>query len=174
MRQNPLGQFPQLMISDKAKMPEQDTAAELLETIERIGNLANDIHSHWADSLEISAPQWLLLNAIKSLDPGRGVSVSEVARYLRVDPSFVTSQTKLLERAKLVKRLQSAVDGRIVLMSLTKRASDALTALKPRQTSLNRFIFSEFEESDLAALLGACRRIVKKLTKVPHKLAVGD
>src|ERR1700675_4884788 len=60
-----------------------------------------ELRYFWAKTLGISGPQWMILMALADLDQGEGVAVKVVSRLLHVDPSFVTTQSKLLEKKGL-------------------------------------------------------------------------
>ncbi len=64
-----------------------------------------EIRSIWARNLGITSPQWLILMAVNDLDRGKGASVRAVSTKLHVDPSFVTTQTKSLEKNGFVRRI---------------------------------------------------------------------
>jgi len=122
-----------------------------------------EIRSIWARNLGITSPQWLILMAVNDLDRGNGASVRAVSTKLHVDPSFVTTQTKSLEKNGFVRRVPSEEDGRVVLMSLTDKASKQIASLYAKQSSADGFIFSDFSESEL-------RNITDKLTLLRERM----
>lgn len=79
------------------------------------------IRYFWAKELGISGPQWMILMAIGDLDRGKGVPVKDVSAMLHVDPSFVTTQSKMLEKNGFLRRIPSSEDARVVLMSLVRQ-----------------------------------------------------
>ena len=80
-----------------------------------------ELRHFWAKTLGISGPQWMIIVALSDLDRGDGVPVNAVSKMLHVDPSFVTTQSKLLEKKGFVRRKPSNEDARIVKMSLTDK-----------------------------------------------------
>ncbi|QUS37811.1 MarR family transcriptional regulator [Tardiphaga alba] len=155
-------------------MSSADPSQVVIRSLENIGKLLFETQSVWAQALGVSVPQWLILVAIQELDEGNGVSVADVARRVRVDPSFVTAQTKLLEKAGYVVRKQSAEDGRVVLMFLADRTATALSAIDARRKAFNTFIFSDFTSKDIQALATAFVLLEKRFTKAPHLLALDN
>ncbi|MGM4906760.1 MarR family winged helix-turn-helix transcriptional regulator [Tardiphaga sp. 866_E4_N2_1] len=163
-----------MAVMEPASSLDGKTPKALIEALESISLLLGETQEFWAKPLGITVPQWSILAAIKALDEGAGIRVAEVARRLRVDPSFVTAQTKLLEKDNLVHRRQSKDDGRVVLMSLTELASKGMMAVEHRQSSLNAFLFSDFEARELETLLTALRRLEKRYEKASLILALDD
>jgi len=122
-----------------------------------------DIRRIWADLLGVSGPQWLILMAISELDAGKGVSVGEVSTKLQVHQSFVTTQTKNLERSGFLIRTTSSADARIVLMSLTEKARKEIGKLTARRNKLNDFIFADMSDRSL-------RDITDSLTLIKYRV----
>lgn len=123
-----------------------------------------EIRSIWARNLGISCPQWQILMAVNDLDRGTGVSVRAVSAKLHVDPSFVTTQTKSLEKNGFMRRVPSEQDARVVLMSLTDKASKQISNLYARQAVSDSFIFADFSDR-------ALRDVTDKLTLIKERLA---
>src|SRR5262245_24180356 len=95
--------------------PDDILVREFVWDVISINVYLEEIRSIWARSLGITSPQWLILMAVNDLDRGKGASVRAVSTKLHVDPSFVTTQTKSLERNGFVRRIPSEEDGRVVL-----------------------------------------------------------
>jgi DNA-binding MarR family transcriptional regulator len=102
-----------------------------------------------ARSLGISGPQFLILMALVDLDKGMGVSVRVVAKAIHVDPSFVTTQSKLLEKNGLVRRRIAEEDARVVQLSLTDKAYKQIASGAEAEEALNDFIFAELGSAKL-------------------------
>src|ERR1700741_2933529 len=58
----------------------------------------------WAKTLGISGSQWRMIVALADLDQGEGAAVNAVSKMVHADPSFVTTQSKLLEKKGFVRR----------------------------------------------------------------------
>jgi MarR family transcriptional regulator, organic hydroperoxide resistance regulator len=99
----------------------QDAARRFTWEIASISMHLEEIRYFWAKTLGISGPQWMILMALADLDKGEGASVKAVAKLLNVDSSFVTTQSKIIEKKGLVRRRTSEDDARVVQMSLTER-----------------------------------------------------
>lgn len=90
---------------------------------------------------------------------------------LHVDPSFVTTQSKLLEKKGFVRRRPAKEDARIVKMSLTDKTYKQLANLTSQQESLNEFIFAEFSSRELDDLTNKLAVLKKRLEKARLKVA---
>jgi MarR family transcriptional regulator, organic hydroperoxide resistance regulator len=102
----------------------------------------------------VTTPQLIMVFALRDFDhQGKALPVKEVARILNVDPTFVTTQSKLLEAKGFVSRNSSSEDGRIVRLPLTDKPLTQLADLSVRQKKINDYIFSEFTEQGIHALV---------------------
>jgi MarR family transcriptional regulator, organic hydroperoxide resistance regulator len=131
-----------------------------------------EIDGAWAKSLGITGPQWTILQAVKMLDHDSGVSVKAVADALQVHASFVTTQSKLLEKRGLLHRKTSTTDGRLVHMSLTDKAYKSLAKLADRIRALDDFIFADLNGRQLEELAELLATMRTRLKKAIAKLAI--
>ncbi|MGY4596935.1 DNA-binding MarR family transcriptional regulator [Bradyrhizobium sp. GM22.5] len=129
-----------------------------------------DIRRFWAESLGISGPQWLILMAVSELDQGKGVSVGEVSSKLQVNSTFISAQSKGLERSGLLTRTASASDARIVLMSLTEMARKEVGKLAGRRDALNAQIFADIGDRTLREVSQSLKMIRKRAEKAARQL----
>jgi MarR family transcriptional regulator, organic hydroperoxide resistance regulator len=99
--------------------------------------------------------------------------VKVVAKMLHVDPSFVTTQSKILEKKGFVRRKTSGDDARVVLMSLTEKTYKHIAGLASRQEALNDFIFAEFSDPELSEFTGQLEALKNRIEKASLKIATG-
>ena len=132
-----------------------------------------EIRNFWASAIGVSGPQWTILTALSELDQGKGVPVKVVSKMLHVDSSFVTTQSKLLEKKGFVRRKTSDDDARVVQMSLTDKSCKRIASLSTQQEELNNFIFSEFSDRELGAFTGKLAALKSRLEKARTKVALG-
>ena len=140
--------------------------------ISSINMYLEELRQFWARTLGISGPQWLILMAISDLDKDDGIPVNVVSKLLHVDPSFVTTQSKLLEKKGFVRRKNSTEDARIVNMSLSDKTYKHLANLASQQDTLNEFIFQEFSAGEINDLTAKLSSLKKRLEKACMKVAV--
>jgi DNA-binding MarR family transcriptional regulator len=135
---------------------------DFLWDIASLNTHLEDIRRGWARLLGVSGPQWLILMAVDDSNSGAGVSVGDVSEKLHVQPTFVTAQSKILERSGYLRREGSVNDGRIVLMSLTDKARREIAKLSSQRKALNEFIFADLSIRSL-------RDITEKLALVRNR-----
>jgi DNA-binding MarR family transcriptional regulator len=149
-----------------------DVVRQFTWQIASINVYLDEIRRFWARALGISGPQWMILMALADLDKGEGVSVKVVSKMLHVDPSFVTTQSKMLEKKGFIRRKTSADDARIVQMSLTDKTYKYIANLTSQQEALNDFIFAEFGDHELAEFTVKLASLTKRLEKACLKIAI--
>jgi len=150
-----------------------DIARQFAWEIAAINVHLQEIRYFWAKALGVSGPQWMILMALADLDQGEGVAVKVVSKMLHVDPSFVTTQSKMLEKKGFMRRKPSADDARVVQMSLTDKTYKLIAGLASEQEALNNFIFAEFSDRELSELTGKLAALKNRLEKASQKLAMG-
>lgn len=152
--------------------PDDALVREFIWDIISVNTHLEEIRSIWARVLDITCPQWLILMAVNDLDQGKGISVREVSTKLHVDPSFVTTQTKNLEKHGFMRRVASKEDARVVLMSLTEKAHRQIANLYSRQVVADNLVFSDFTDQSLRDLNGKLATIKERLSKAAQVIAV--
>ncbi len=147
-------------------------AVEHLDIIKRFTLEISSINSHlervrqiWGKALGVSGPQWMILIAISDLDKDDGVPINVVSKLLHVDPSFVTTQSKLLEQKELLRRTPSLADARVVRLSLTDKTRKHLAGLASRHKAFKRTVFEEFSEPELAEFTAKLAMLNNRLEK---------
>lgn len=72
--------------------------------IRSINVCLEDFRQFRASALGITGPQLMILMALMDLDGNKGGPVNRIAKLMNVDPSFVTTQSKLLEKKGFLHR----------------------------------------------------------------------
>ncbi|RJF68633.1 MarR family winged helix-turn-helix transcriptional regulator [Rhodopseudomonas palustris] len=160
-------------LGDATARPDHCLSYQVIWDFVSISNNLEDMRRSWAKLFGISGSQWLILMAISDLDKGNGVSVGEVSDKIHAVSTFVTTQTKILERLGLINRVTSPNDARVVLMSLSETAQAKMAELTPRWEALHAYIFSDF---DAAALhdVKAKLEMLKRRTKIAMQRVAED
>ncbi len=148
----------------------QDAVRRFTWAIAGISVHLEELRYFWAKKLGISGPQWMILMALADMDQAEGVPVNAVSKRLHVDSSFVTTQSKLLEKKGFVRRKSSSEDARIVQMSLTDKTYKHLASLSAQQEALNQFIFAEFDGPALEAFTDKLVALQGRLEKACMKV----
>lgn len=122
----------------------------------------------------MTTPQLLIVFALRDFDDqGKGLPVKEVARILNVDPTFVTTQSKLLEAKGFVSRNVSNEDAGVVRLSLTDTSLDQLADLSIRQKKINDYIFSDFTEQGIHVLVTKVLALRNRIEKASAIASIG-
>src|SRR6266576_5501096 len=149
-----------------------DIARQFAWEIAAINVHLQEIRYFWAKALGVSGPQWMILMALADLDQGEGVPVKVVSKMLHVDPSFVTTQSKMLEKKGFMRRKTSEDDARVVQMSLTDKTYKHIAGLASEQEALNEFIFAEFNDQQLDEFTNKLSALKNRLEKACLKVVV--
>lgn len=102
----------------------------------------------------------MILMALTDLDRDKGVPVNAVAKFMKVDPSFVTTQSKLLEKKSAAQPCTK--DARVVHLSLTDNACKRLANIAA-QEELDQFVIGDLGIQELA-------KLASRLTGLRHRL----
>lgn len=149
----------------EAASKNQDSIRRFAWVINSVGVHLEELRYFWAKALGISGPQWMILMALADLDDKDGVPVNVVSKKLHVDPSFVTTQSKMLEKKGFLRRKPSTEDARIVLMSLTDKTYKQMAGLAAQQEALNEFVFAELSNKQLDELIDTLSSLRNRLEK---------
>jgi MarR family transcriptional regulator, organic hydroperoxide resistance regulator len=158
--------------ADPPAVENQEIVRRFTWEIASINVHLQEIRYFWATTLGVSGPQWMILMALADLDRGEGVPVKVVAKMLHVDPSFVTTQSKMLEKKGFMRRKTSLDDARVVQMSLTDKTYKHIASLASQQDALNEFIFAEFGDRELMEFTGKLASLRERLEKASLKVAM--
>lgn len=150
----------------------QDVIRRFTWVIASINVHLEELRYFWAKALGISGPQWMILMALADLDQDDGVPVNAVSKKLHVDSSFITTQSKLLEKKGFLRRKTSAEDARIVKMSLTDKTYKHLAGLASQQEALNAFIYADLNDKQLGELTETLNTLKNRLEKATLKVVV--
>lgn len=159
----------EIVLGDVGGLP----LGQLLKSITTIEDEIRRFLTIIGSKIDISGPQWGVLWSITELDSDAGAPVKNVAAMLRCDASFITSQSKLLERAGLVRRSPSPRDARIVLLSLTTLGEQKMAHVVPFRDTFKREVFQGFEEQRLRSLLYDLQQLEFRAQKAVRRLAAG-
>jgi len=156
----------------KTASKNQDNIRRFTWVIASINVHLEELRYFWAKTLGISGPQWMILMALADMDQDDGVPVNVVSKKLHVDSSFITTQSKLLEKKGFLRRKSSTEDARIVQMSLTDKTYKHLAGLASQQEALNDFIFAEFNDEQLDEFTTKLSVLKNRLEKACLKVVV--
>ncbi|MGY4314706.1 MarR family winged helix-turn-helix transcriptional regulator [Bradyrhizobium quebecense] len=151
----------------------QDAAERLAWEIVSTSIRLDELRSIWAKMIGITGPQWMIMTVLANAeDRSVGLPVGAVSRALRVDQSFVVTQSKLLEKKNLVRRKSSTEDARVVNLSLTEHAKKQMANLSAQRKELNEFVYADLDLRELLQLTGKMDSIKSRLEKAIARISV--
>ncbi|WP_342712615.1 MarR family transcriptional regulator [Bradyrhizobium sp. B124] len=151
----------------------QDAAERLAWEIVSTSIRLDELRSIWAKMIGITGPQWMIMTVLANAEDRSVVlPVGAVSRALRVDQSFVVTQSKLLEKKNLVRRKSSTEDARVVNLSLTEHAKKQMANLSAQRKELNEFVYSDLDLRELLQLTGKMDSIKSRLEKAIARISV--
>lgn len=133
-----------------------DRLEQVLVSLRRVIR-ATDLHSkHLAKTSGLTAPQILLLQAIRKLE---GAAVGLLAKEVSLSQATVTSILDRLEKKGYIERERSIVDKRKVHVQLTERGIEVLKdAPLPLQAGFSSQ-FNDLQEWEQTMIIAALQRV---------------
>jgi DNA-binding MarR family transcriptional regulator len=157
---------------DEIGTTDHNLARRFIWEIAAIAVYLQEMRNLWAKAVGVSGPQWMIILALAELDQDQGVPVNIVAKMLHVDSSFVTTQSKILEKNGFLRRRASQEDARVVQMSLTDKSYKHIAGLSDQQEEVDNFIFGELEHRDFDDLTSKLSSLKKRFEKARLKMAL--
>ena len=158
-----LTDFSAKAIGSGSRPKDNESLSRLVWEIASISVYLEDIRQFLARELGITGPQWMILMALASRDAEPGVPVNAVSKMMHVDPSFITTQSKLLEKRGLLSRQPSKSDARVVQMSLTDQARKHFAKLAAQWEALEQFVFGQLTNQQAIEFVNELAALRKRL-----------
>jgi DNA-binding MarR family transcriptional regulator len=133
-----------------------DHLEQVLRSLRRVIR-ATDLHSkHLAKTSGLTAPQILLLQAIRKLE---GAAIVQLANEVSLSQATVTTILDRLEKKGYTERVRSTVDKRKVHVHLTEHGIEKLRdAPTPLQEHFSRQ-FNDLQEWEQTMIIAALQRV---------------
>jgi DNA-binding MarR family transcriptional regulator len=108
----------------------------------------------------LSGVEYSTLIALRHLEDDGDVGVKELADYLRVSGSFITTMIGKLVARGLVAKQPGLEDKRRVRLSVTQKGHQLLATLAPAQRQVNDVQFGPLSRADFQLLLRVLRQLI--------------
>jgi DNA-binding MarR family transcriptional regulator len=128
-----------------------DAFRDVIQDMVDFSSRLSQIRETLARQVGLTPPQYRLLMELARRSQSRP-TVGEVAEALNVTLPFITTETRRLAAAGMLKKTGNAKDRRRVDLALTDKGKAVIEALAPMQRAVNDALFREFGASDLKAL----------------------
>jgi DNA-binding MarR family transcriptional regulator len=145
--------FPPLTVSRAALLQggSDDAFREVIQDLVDYSFRLAQIRETLARQVGLTPPQYRLLMELAHWSQSKP-TVGEIAEALNVSLPFITTETRRLAAAGLVRKIGNAEDRRRVDLSLTDKGSAVIETLAPMQRAVNDTLFKEFSGADMKAL----------------------
>jgi DNA-binding MarR family transcriptional regulator len=134
---------------------------ELVFDLFTVSARLEEVRTHLARKMGISAPQYSVLRAVAALQGEDGVSIGVVAEHLHVSSAFITTQSRLLAQLGLLEKKDDARDRRVSRLSLTTAAQrlvdDAVQQVRP----INDMFFGILDRGEFDSLVTIMDKLVR-------------
>jgi DNA-binding MarR family transcriptional regulator len=145
--------FPPLTVARAALLQggRDDAFREVIQDLVDFSFRLAQIRETLARQVGLTPPQYRLLMELAHRSQTKP-TVGEIAEALNVSLPFITTETRRLAAAGLVRKIGNAKDRRRVDLSLTDKGNAVIEALAPMQRAVNDTLFKEFSGADMKAL----------------------
>lgn len=134
-----------------------DPAIALLRALWALDHALLSHSKRMKAEIGVTGPQRLVIRMV-ALSPG--ISPSELARWLHFHKSTITIILRSLERARLVKRTKSLVDGRSITLRLTPKGARIARRSRGTVEGVVRLVLSRASPADVAS----ARRVLEAIS----------
>jgi DNA-binding MarR family transcriptional regulator len=150
---------------------------ELINDLLIMSKQVQGLRAALAKQLHVSEPQYRVLLTVAKLQGDAGVSVTAVAKQLRVTGAFVTVEGGKLVTYGFLQKQEDVTDRRSVLLSLTPQGNTALAAFATRAQAVNDELFRGLTPDEFLSLTKMVSRLVangERAELVARALASGE
>jgi DNA-binding MarR family transcriptional regulator len=118
------------------------------------------VRDGFATLIGVTGIQYVLLMSVQRLQASGGISVSDVATWMRRSGAFITIEAGKLVQAGLIEKAADRQDRRRVLLRLTADGASRLASLAPRQQQLNDTLFEALDAAEFTALASLMEKLL--------------
>ena len=128
------------------------------------------VREHLGQRMGISGAQYSILIAIARLKGRSGVAVSALARQLHVSSAFITTETRKLADAGLLRKRPNETDRRGVLLTLTRAGQTLIERHSEEIRAINDVFFGGLDRRLFAAMSQASAELVRSSERAVRRL----
>jgi len=124
-----------------------------------IGELSRAAHIYFHSSFREQSIGHAQVRSLLFIARNEGISQLELAEYLRLDKSSVTSQLKILERNGYIVRKPSEEDARRLQLEITEKTKEILEPIRQVYSSWTEILLDGFSEEERSESLNYLERM---------------
>lgn len=154
--------------AEEASYPLEDSIGYLLNRAAHLiaARFSDDLKPH-----DVNLQAWRILAALSAQDHQ---SMSELADHTGAELSYLYRTVVAMEERGLLLRTPSALDKRIIHMSLTEPAWDIVRELAPKGKAIERLSVSTVSAEDLQTTLRTLHAVCHNLVNAPPAPGAAD
>jgi len=145
-------------MSKKSIEPPQDSLGRMVSIT---SSRAQQILARMLEPHDLTPQQWIVLGVLWRQD---GVSVGEIATYMRSEKPAVSRLVDRMEKAGWVQKSASSSDARSILVSATPKANEKRQLLRLYE-DLNEVLLQGFSSEEVEQLFSMLGRVRDNATK---------
>ena len=124
-----------------------------------IGELSKAAHKYFQSEFKSLSIGHAQIATIMYVSRHEGVSQFELAKYLHLDKSSITSQIRLMEQNGYIQRTPAENDARVMQISLTDKTKEILPQLKAVFADWTDTLLDGFSEAEQEELFQYLQRM---------------
>jgi len=133
-----------------ASNTKKQLAAKLYSSVAKANDRFKKAHSKHVLTYKLTAPQFGVLAVLNSEGP---VPLKKISEELMVTGANITCVVDNLEKEKLVQRIHSKEDRRVILADLTKKGKDKVKTILPDYLETLAGVSNNLNETEQKQLL---------------------
>ena len=126
--------------------------------ISRLASLMQDQFNKELDALDVTWPQWMVMNVLAHK---LAETPAQVAENLGVDRSAITRLVDRLEKKGLVERLHDGLDRRSIRVILTRAGADIVQELDQSADEHQQRFLSQLHNTEYRAFKGNLQKLLR-------------
>jgi DNA-binding MarR family transcriptional regulator len=124
---------------------------KMIHALLSFANHTETVRDGFGALIGITGVQYEVLMSVQRLQGTAGISVGDVAAWMRRSGAFITIEAGKLVRDGLLEKAADPKDRRRVLLRLTRLGQARLATLAPDQARVNDVLFETLSAKDFAA-----------------------
>ena len=127
--------------------------------LQQIGRTGRAMHAAFESEVGMALPRWRILQVLHERG---GAAQKDLARWLSMDPAFLTRQMKQMESEGIVKRRISPDDNRVTLVELAQTGKAIFEAAQPLRFAFSLSALEGFSGDSLDAAMAVLEALEER------------
>ncbi|SEP41323.1 DNA-binding transcriptional regulator, MarR family [Rhodospirillales bacterium URHD0017] len=160
----PKASFPPLSVSRPSLLSNRSDAGfrRLLYDLFSLAAILEMARREFARRIGIAPSQYSMIRLVAERHRHGGITVTEITNTLQMHNSFVVLQTGSLVKKGILTRTPNPRDKRSVLLRLSKKGEELVTATAPAAVLVNDFFFGWMGKKDVERFSATVAKLVEQ------------